>query len=61
MEFSAHWKQLEIAMENFKFKEEKSERSDDNTVTENKTSSLSFGGDNPTSDGTESYTDCIIH
>ena len=48
MEFSAHWKQLEIAMENFTFKEEKSKRGDDNTVTENKTPSLSFGGDNPT-------------
>ena len=50
MEFSAHWKQLEIAMENFTFKEEKSKRGDDNTVTENKTPSLSFGGDNPTFD-----------
>ena len=55
MEFSAHWKQLEIAMENFKFKEEKSERGGDNTVTENKTPSLSFGGDNPTSDYPPTY------
>ena len=55
MEFSAHWKQLEIAMENFTFKEEKSKRGDDNTVTENKTPSLSFGGDNPTSDYPPTY------